>query len=238
MARNSLPSALADGSDNKKKMKKITLTSILFLVLFAAALFCGCYSGKYGDEIDPCDPDTPVVLNGDTIEEWRIERNDEGCVIRIDLSEMNISNPNCLSGIELYFTLERLYLFSNNLTSIDLSPLISCINFEKLNLGDNQLTSIDLSLLAACTNLEVISLYANALTSINLSPLVLCTNLEWLSLWSNQITSINLTSLWDLDSLENLLLQYNTLDSASCAHVCDFIDEHPDCYVMTDCACP
>ena len=176
-------------------------------------MLAGCYSGKYEEEINPCDPDVPVVLNGDTIPEDIIWRDDEGCVTAIDLGGMGISDSNCLAGIELYSTLGQLYLYYNNLLSINLSPLSSC------------------------TELWFLALSNNNLTNINLTPLSSCTNLEWLSLWENQLTNIDLTSLCDMDSLEFLGLNDNPLDSASCAHVCDFIDEHPDCYVYTDCAC-
>ena len=213
---------------------------ILFLVLFALAaiMLAGCYSGKYGDEIDPCDPDVPVVLNGDTIPEERIWRSDSGCVIVIDLYSMSISDSNYLSGIYAWSTtLEYLCLVDNNLTSIDLSPLASCVNLRWLYLSGNQLTSIDLSPLASCTNLRSLEFFDNQLTSIDLSPLASCADLLRLYLNGNQLTSIDLTPLWDLDSLA-LWLDNNDLDSASCAHVCDFIDEHPDCWVRTDCDCP
>lgn len=200
-----------------KKMRRITLTSILFIVLFAAALFCGCYSGKYEEEIipiDPCDPDVPVVLNGDTIPEERIWRNASGCVIKIDLSNMSISDSNCLAGIEVWSR-----------------------NLERLIIHWNDLTSINLSLLALCANLEWLDLSCNRLTNIDLTPLSSCMNLWYLDIYYNNLTSIDLTSLWDLDSLEYLFLHRNYLDSTSCAHVCDFIDEHPDCDVWTDCDC-
>ena len=170
-------------------MRTIALTSILFLVL--AAIFWGCYSGKY-EEIDPsCAPNVPVVLNGNMIPEWRITRNDSGCITGIYLGVMGISDSNCLAEIETWSVeLVNLSLNGNYLTRIDLSPLSSCMNLERFILGYNNLTSIDI------------------------------------------------TPLWDLDSLEYLYISNNPLDSASCEHVCDFIDEHANCDVATDCTCP
>ena len=212
------------------------ITVILFLIL--AALFCGCYSGKYEEEFNPCDPDVPVVLNGDTIPELEITRNDYGCVTAIDLSFIFISDPNCLSGIELWSAnLEVLHLGVNSLSSIDLSPLSSCTNLERLIIYWNDLTSIDLTPLSSCSNLEVLSLCNNSLTNIDLSPLTSCTNFWLLDLSSNQLTSIDLSPIWTSYSLQHLFLYNNALDSASCAQVCDFIDEHPDCNVNTDCSC-
>lgn len=160
---------------------------------FCAGLFLGC-AEKGVDTLptfDPCDPSNPVVLNGDTIPDSCITRDSLGCVIEIDLHAMDISDPNCINGVEIYgSTLEYLGLHSNQLTSIDLSPLASCANLRGVDLWDNQLTSIDLS------------------------------------------------PLWELDSLGHLYLHENDLDSASCAHVCDFIDDPPDCHVCTDCVCP
>ena len=163
--------------------------------------------------LDICDPMRSVVLNGDTIDEWRIERNAAGCVNRIDLSGMDISDPNCLSGIELYPTLQRLYLDENLLTSIDLSPLASCANLQWLWLGNNQLTSIDLSPLSLCANLLWLIFSSNQLTSINLSPLSSCANLQLFWLGGNQLTSVDLSPLASCDNLHRLALGSNELAS-------------------------
>ena len=162
--------------------------------------------------LDICDPMRPVVLNGDTIPEERIYRYTTGCVSEMYLHEMGISDPNCLSGIEQYPTLHWLSLQYNQLTSIDLLPLSSC------------------------PDLLILSLYGNQLTSIDLTPLSSCTNFMWLELTFNQLTSIDLSPIWGLDLL-GLYLDNNYLDSTSCAHVCDYIDEHPSCDVLTDCDC-
>ncbi|MBN2543812.1 hypothetical protein JXI42_13210 [bacterium] len=37
--------------------------------------------------------------------------------------------------------------------------------------------------------------------------------------------------------LRRLHLYCNDLNSVTCSHVCDFIDDHPDCEVATDCEC-
>ncbi|RKZ30679.1 hypothetical protein DRQ33_07685, partial [bacterium] len=160
-----------------------------------------------------CDSTAPVVLNGDTIPEWRITRDTTGCVIEIDLSEMSISDPNCLSGIELYPTLQVLDLGDNNLTSIDLSPLSSCTNLLNLKLDNNNLTSIDLAPLASCTNLQRLYLYNNQLTSIDLAPISSCTNLQKLYLGGNDLTSIDLSPLSSCTNLQGLYLSCNNLTS-------------------------
>jgi len=210
-----------------------------------------------------CDSAAPVVLNGDTIPEDRIIRNAAGCVITIDLSYMDITDPNCIAGIEIYSaTLKGLSINYNPLTSIDLSPLASCTNLDKFVLNNNQLTSIDLLPLTPCinlywllldhnqftsidlspvgsfVNLNRLWLHRNQFTSIDLSPLSSCTGLMFFFIRENQLTAIDMLPLWELEFLEVFELQMNDLDSVSCAHVCDFIDEHPDCNVRTDCVCP
>ena len=175
-----------------------------------------------------CDPDEPVVLNGITIPEGRIERGAYECVTEIDLSEYNLSDPNCLAGIEVHiatlqklnkgynraltsidlspissFTrLEHLSLNATSLTSIDLSPLAGCTNLWILNIHDSGLESIDLTPLATCTNFGKIYLSANPFTLIDLSPLATCNSLERLDIFYNQLETIDLTPLWDLNIME------------------------------------
>jgi len=225
-------------------MKRIVY-GIFTIIVLAGFLFtsCDCDDGTSNTNgnppFDPCDPSNPVVLNGETIPESRIMRDTLGCVVGIDLGSMDISSRNCIYGIEIYdSTLEWLILVCNQLTSINLSPLSSCIYLEGLYLMGNQLTSINLSPLATCAKLEALVLWGNQLTSIDLSPLASCANLRGIALDRNQLTSISLYPLWELDSFAEFYIDENFLDSASCAHVCDFIDEHPACWVVTDCDCP
>ena len=220
---------------------------------------CECVDVRF----DICDPLRPVVLNGDTISDDRIIRNEDGCVTIINLNGMSLTDTNCIDGIELYdSTLAVLSLFANNLADIDLSPLASCTNLKLLYLDDNTIFNIDLTPLATCVNLERLELEFNALLGIDLAPLTSCINLEALQfdfnfleyidltplescinletlhLDFNFLTTIDLTPLWDLDSLDDIMLRYNNLDSASCTHICDFIEAHPDCYLWSDCSCP
>ncbi|RKZ33131.1 hypothetical protein DRQ33_04725 [bacterium] len=229
-----------------------------------------------------CDSTAAVVLDNHTIPEYRIQRDSMGCVIGLNLSSLDISDPDCLYGIEQYPLLEILSLDWNNLTeldlcplthcqnlrllslyenrlvAIDLTPLEYCINVQMLDIGHNELTTINLSPLSNCINLqfiyfdwnkltsvellsnpnvEYIHLDNNLLTDVDLSPLSLCTNLKWLHLENNRLTSIELSPIWELDSLFRLYLSNNSFHSVSCAQICDFIDEHPNCQVRTDCDC-
>lgn len=185
-----------------------------------------------------CDPGIPVVLNGDTIPESRISRNIDGCVTKLDLHGLGISDSNCLSGLELYGAeLETLFLFNNQLQQINLSPLSYCRKLKKFEVTMNRLIGVNLSHLSSCKELMYLSFWMNQITQIDLSPLSACTLLSWLDFRNNQLTSIDLTPLWELDSLNNLFIQNNLLDSTSCYNVCNFIFSHPTCHVYTDCSC-
>ena len=190
-----------------------------------------------------CDSSVPVVLDGTTIPEGRIDRNAFGCVVELYLDNLQISSSNCLNGIEEYNqTLEKLYLSSNLLSSIDFSPLSSCRKLEILNLSNNQLTHIDLSPLSNCENLWYLSLCNNLLDSIGLSPLSSCTELEELNISYNHIVSLDLQPLSELEFMRELYVHgmvadTNYLDSISCAQICQFVTEHPNCTVHHECDC-
>lgn len=185
-----------------------------------------------------CDPGIPVVLNGDTIPESRILRNQVGCITRIDLRSYGITDSNCLSGLELYGAeLETLFLFNNQLQHINLSPLTYCRKLRKFEVSMNRLESVDLLPLSNCRELIYLSFWANQIMGVDLSPLSSCTLLSWLDFRNNQLRNIDLTPLWELNRLSNLFIQNNFLDSVSCLNVCAFISNHPACRVYTDCSC-
>ncbi|MBN2542607.1 hypothetical protein JXI42_07040 [bacterium] len=129
------------------------------------------------------------------------------------------------------------YISYNQLTGINLSPLASCPNLDYFVANHNLLTSIDLSPLSSCTNLERLYFEHNQLTAADLTPLSNCTHLIGLDLKENEISTIDLLPLWDLVSLEFINLNSNYFDETTCDHVCNFIDDHPDCLVNTDCHC-
>jgi len=163
-----------------------------------------------------CDPTEPVILNGDTIPESRITRNELGCVTSIRLYYLEISDPNYLSGIEEYaVSLTSLTLHDCSIPlSIDLSPLASCTNLEKLYIDDNNLTSIDLSPIASCENLNTLNIsYNQQLDSLNLTPLSSCPNLMDLDLSYNRFSTIDLNPLSSCLDLHEIELNDNQLDS-------------------------
>lgn len=221
-------------------MRKSIILSFILLVL-GAVMFLGC-----SDECEPyddsylCNPDIPVVLNGITIPEGKIKRGSYGCVTEIRLYSMNISDPNCLHGIEEYSSmLEVVHLSINQLTSIDLSPLSTCGKLEALAIPMNSLSSIDVSPLSGCENLYGLDFSWNNLTSIDLSPIVSCSNMYSFDLAGNvYLSNIDISIFENFENLYSINLTSIYLDSSTCVQICEFAENHPYCNIQSDCDCP
>lgn len=161
-----------------------------------------------------CDVDIPVILNGDTIPESDVIRNENGCVIGIDLGYGSIMDTFCLRGIERYAaTLEEVNLRNNLLNGIDLSPLTTCTKLITLSLNFNRLNAIDLEPLRNHTDLKYLYLYQNRFTEIDLSPLENCSRLLWLLLSFNNLSSIDLSPLANCLDITRLDLNNNGISS-------------------------
>jgi len=223
----------------------------------------GCVVGIHIRGIPIYDTDFIVGIDayGATLEELIIDEIFEDALLTVNLTPLSdctnlnrlqINNSNFtsldISSLSSSGSIEWLCISRHaSLTNIDLSPLSSCSGLKKLHVNNNGgLTSLDLSPLSSCINLEELNLSSiiifpdPAFTAIDLSSLSSCTKLKVLDMYYNiRLASIDLSPLWDLDSLEFLDLSYCGFDgdSASCAQVCQFIDEHPDCEVYHDCDC-
>ncbi len=90
-----------------------------------------------------------------------------------------------LTGIEAFINITELWVFWNQLTSLDLS---NNVLLEHLVCYSNQLTSLDVS---QCTLLEELYAFGNLLVSLDLSNSL---NLQGLDLSSNQLTFLDLRS--------------------------------------------
>ena len=100
-----------------------------------------------------------------------------------------------LTGVEHFTALKRLYCYSNDLTSLDLSNNTA---LTKLTCYDNQLTSLDLSNNTALTELTC---YDNQLTELDVSN---NTELTFLDCEGNQLTFLDLSAVPALkDAVEN-----------------------------------
>jgi Leucine-rich repeat (LRR) protein len=106
--------------------------------------------------------------------------------------------------------LREISLASNCLESIDLTPLVDCVNLESLLLNSNKLRSIDLKPLSSCTKLEKLWLHHNQLVTISLEPLRECCNLRSIYLDHNEFTHcIDLEPLTKCKLLKSLRLGSN-----------------------------
>ena len=104
-----------------------------------------------------------------------------------------------LGGIQFATGLERLDLYSNNIS--DLSPLAGLTQLTSLNLNGNNIS--DISPLAGLTQLKSLSLDGNNISDV--SPLAGLTQLTDLSLDLNNVSDIS--SLVGLTKLERLIIR-------------------------------
>jgi Leucine-rich repeat (LRR) protein len=103
-------------------------------------------------------------------------------VTSLDIRSLNISD---LTGIEDFSALEALYCSGNNLTSVDVSNLVSLQTLWAL---DNNLTTLDVTNNAALSDIRVEN---NDITSIDLSNQ---TNLVILQIDRNELTAIDVSN--------------------------------------------
>ncbi|WP_298512550.1 T9SS type A sorting domain-containing protein [uncultured Kordia sp.] len=118
-------------------------------------------------------------------------------VINITYLDVNSSNISDLTGIEAFTSLETLFVYNNNLTTVNLSQNTALTG---LLIAINQLTSIDVS---NNTNLISLSLNNNSISDIDLSA---NTNLEQVYIENNDLTSLDVSAL---NLLEELVIPNN-----------------------------
>ncbi|WP_179021159.1 T9SS type A sorting domain-containing protein [Winogradskyella forsetii] len=150
--------------------------------------------------------DSDGIINGQVLE------SDVVSIQFLNLFSKNISD---LTGIEAFESLEGLYAFDNNLTSIDIS---NNALLTDLVLSSNALTEIDLT---NNPNLTALTLSNNQIESLDLSSNSL---LEGLYVQNNVLTTIEVSSLAALsqifidqnDLVELDLSQNSMLSQVSC----------------------
>lgn len=113
---------------------------------------------------------------------------------------------NDLTGIESFPNIARLYVTSNNLTSVDVSANTRLV---ALRVDHNRLTTIDLSNNPMLTELKV---HVNELTSLDLSA---NTGITWLMCFQNQFSTLDLSPLTALSKLECGQNPFTHLDVSS-----------------------
>ena len=151
--------------------------------------------------IDRCDKNKDGYISFSEVDDW----NNQFAIYRDFIYPDD--NIRSFDGIE-FFSINKLWCYGNNLTSIDVSKNTA---LTRLSCDNNQLTSIDVSKNTALTELNCGN---NQLTSIDVSK---NTALTWLSCGNNQLTSIDvskntaLTELYcDNNQLTSIDLSNNT----------------------------
>ena len=202
------------------------LSWILCLTLLLALLPMQTVFAAAGIEINstnfPDDNFRSYVANDfDTDANGSLSESEINAVTAIYAAEMNISD---LTGIEYFTKLEKLYCWSNQLTTLDLSKntalrYLSChgnqltsLNITKntaleyLDCNGNQLTNLNLTKNTALTELDC---GGNPLTSLDVTK---NTALVYLSCYMNRLTSLDLSKNTALIILQGFYNQLTTLD--------------------------
>lgn len=139
----------------------------------------------FGPPGDCDDVNVSVDINGDgEVQVIEAEAVDLLCISYQDISS--------LEGIEAFVNLESLFVYNNDLTTIDTSHNLL---LKTLDCSENDLSSINIS---QNTTLEVLSVSYNQLTDIDIGG---NSNLISLSCRGNQLSSIDITNNINLLSL-------------------------------------
>lgn len=120
-----------------------------------------------------------VVNDFDSYTDGVLTRDELNAVYSIDCSSCNVSS---LKGIEKFPNLERLYAYSNNISSVDFSKNTKLAGVD---LSDNNLSAIDVSMLPDLYDLSIVN---NNISSLNVSynP-----KLQYLLVYNNKLTSLD-----------------------------------------------
>ncbi|MBI9017627.1 MAG: leucine-rich repeat protein [Phycisphaerae bacterium] len=127
-----------------------------------------------------------------------------------DASGQGISN---LEGLNVYTELEVLYLYDNQLISIDAGSFAGLNKLRVLFLQGNQIAGIGANSFAEMRDLEVLMLGDNELTSIGANTFAGLGKLNTLIIDDNDIQVIQPGAFVGLINLENLMLSRNNISS-------------------------
>ena len=202
------------------------LSWILCLTLLLALLPMQTVFAAAGIEINSTNfPDANfrsyVANDFDTDANGSLSESEINAVTAIYAAEMNISD---LTGVEYFTKLEKLYCWSNQLTTLDLSKntalrYLSCHSnqltslnvtkntaLEYLDCNGNQLPGLNLTKNTALTELDC---GGNPLTSLDVTK---NTALVYLSCYMNRLTSLDLSKNTALTILQGFSNQLTSLD--------------------------
>lgn len=114
-----------------------------------------------------------------------------------------------LDGVSQLIHVESLWLFNNEITSIENRDFLRLTNLQFLGLDGNRITSIESGDFAGLTTLKTLSLPNNKITNIETRAFAGLTNLKTLSLSNHLITSVQPRAFAGLTELQTLALDSN-----------------------------
>jgi len=139
-------------------------------------------------------------------------------VTSLDINSKNISD---LTGIEAFASLEVLFFYTNNISSVDLS---SNTSLKQLSCGGNNLSSLNLT---NNVDLEIFSCINNQITTIDFST---NTKLETIAVSQNLLTELDVSNnlalkiLWvDTNEIVSLDVSKNIALEELAAHTNQFV---------------
>jgi len=146
----------------------------------------------------------------ETVWDWYGVTVNGGYITQINLSNNNLSWHPYLPGLS---NLTDLYLYDNQISSIESGDLSGLYNLNSLHLQTNQITSIESGDFMGLSALTTLWLSLNQISSIEPDTFIELSNLTRIGLNNNLITSIESGDFNWLSSLTELSLQENQISS-------------------------
>ncbi len=138
--------------------------------------------------------------------EARIERNERGEVIGVELSGTQVSDEE-MAHLKPLANLQVLHLFNTQIGDTGLIHLQGMTNLRELGLGRTQITDEGLVHLKNLTGLQTLDFsWCSRITSAGLEHLKELTSLKDFSLYKTKVTDAGLIHLTGMTDLENLAL--------------------------------
>ena len=154
---------------------------IIILILFGQAKV---FSAAYISSLTIKDQGLLTCIKQESIKQHWQNVND---VHTLKCHGMNITN---LQGLAVFKNLQKLSLYNNKLTTIDLS---SFSQLEELNIANNKLTYVNL---VGLSKLKTLYLFKNKLTYLDFKGL---SQLKKIRITHNQLTSLDISPLISLE---------------------------------------
>ena len=95
-----------------------------------------------------------------------------------------------MDGVSSYTNLQELYLWCNQISTLDAIPFQGLTNLQRLNLEGNRITTLDANQFQGLTNLQRLDLEENQISTVDAHAFQGLTNLQELRLFQNQISTL------------------------------------------------